>query len=396
MGAGAAAIMPASLAILTSVFSGQRRAAALGFWSAAASAGVAAGPLLGGALLVAWSWQAVFWINVPLAALAVAADAWALPGTVRRRQALDLPGTILAAAAIVSVTAAVIQSPTWGWLSARAGLLYAVGALAAAGFAVRQRRAGAPLVELPWFTDRRLTVPCAVAGGLFFAMTGASFVLMLYLQLVLGYSPLIAGTAILPAVAATTVTAPLAGARVGSIGARTLMAAGMGSLAIGLAWFATLTARSSYWPHILPAGVLFGIGIGLALTPASDAVLGSAAGRRPGVASGIIETVEEVASALGIAVTGAIVTSRFTAALTAQPPQVSRQASSLEAALAAARHYGPAHTTAVAAAFSRAMDTGLWATAAVSATTAVVALFAVREGSGAENAASAKPSGPSL
>jgi EmrB/QacA subfamily drug resistance transporter len=376
MGAGAAAIMPASLAVLSSVFSGQRRAAALGFWSAAAGAGVAAGPLLGGALLAVWSWQAVFWINVPLVALALAADAWALPATARRRQPLDLPGAILAAAAIVSVTAAVIQSPAWGWLSARAGLLYAAGALAAAGFAVWQRRARVPLVELAWFTDRRLTVPCAVAGGLFFAMTGASFVLMLYLQLVLGYSPLVAGTAILPAVAATTITAPLAGILVPAVGARALMAAGMGSLAGGLAWFATLTADASYWPDILPAGVLFGIGIGLALTPASDAVLGSAAGTRPGAASGIIETVEEVASALGIAVTGAIVTSRFAMALTTQPPQVSRQAGSLAAALTTARRYGPGHAAEVAAAFTHAMDTGLWITAVVSAVTALAALLA--------------------
>lgn len=219
-------------------------------------------------------------------------------------------------------------------------------------------------------------MPCAVAGGLFFAMTGASFVLMLYLQLILGYSPLAAGTAVLPAVALTMVTAPLAGTLVGTVGARTLMAAGMGLLAAGLAWFATLATHSGYWAHILPAGALFGIGAGLALTPASDTVMSSAAGRQPGAASGIIETVEEIASALGIAVTGAIVTSRFAAALTTQPPQVTRQASSLTAALTTARHYGPAHTSQVGAAFTHAMDAALWVTAAVSAITVLVAALA--------------------
>jgi EmrB/QacA subfamily drug resistance transporter len=374
MGLGAAAIMPASLSLLTSVFTGKRRAAALGFWSAAAGAGVAAGPLIGGALLAEWSWRSVFWINVPLAGIALAADAWALPETARRRQPLDLAGATLATTAIACVTAAVIESPDWGWLSPRAGLLYAVSVLAAAGFAARQRRARFSLVELAWFNDRRLTVPCVVAGGLFFAITGASFVLMLYLQLILGYSPLIAGTAILPAVALTMVTAPLAGTLVATAGTRALMAAGMGLLAAGLAWFATLTPHSAYWPHLFPAGALFGIGVGLALTTASDAVMGSAAGRRPGVASGIIETVEEVASALGIAVTGAIVTSRFAAALTGQPPQVARQAGSLAAALTTAQRYGPAHSRAVATAFAHAMDAGLWVTAAVSAIAALAAL----------------------
>lgn len=374
MGVGAAAIMPASLSMLTSVFTGKRRAAALGFWSAAAGAGVAAGPLIGGALLAGWSWRSVFWINVPLAGIAVAGDFWALPETARRRQPLDLADAVLATTAIVCVTAAVIESSAWGWLSARTGLLYATATLAAAGFAARQRQAKASLIDLAWLTDRRLSVPCVVAGGLFFALTGASFVLMLYLQLILGYSPLIAGTAILPAVALTMVTAPLAGTLVATAGTRALMAAGMGLLAVGLAWFATLTPRSAYWPHLFPAGALFGIGIGLALTPASDAVMGSAAGRRPGAASGILETVEEVASALGIAVTGAIVTSRFAAALTGQPPPVARQAGSLSAALTTAQHYGPAHAKAVAAAFAHAMDAGLWATAAVSAATALAAL----------------------
>ena len=377
MGVGAAAIMPASLAVLTSVFTGERRALALGFWSAAAGAGVAAGPLIGGVLLSEWSWRSVFLVNVPLVAVALAADAWALPDTARQRRAFDLIGAASVTIAIVAVTAAVIESPAWGWLSARAGLLYAAGAVAAAGFIARQRRARGALADLSWFGDRCLNVPCVVAGGLFFALAGASFVLMLYLQLVLRYSPLTAGAAILPAVALTMIVAPLAGGLVNTVGARTLMAAGMAFLAAGLSLFATLTAHSAYWPSILIAGSLFGIGIGLALTPASDAVMGSRAGQRPGVASGIIETVEEVASALGIAVVGAIVTSRFAAGLTGEPTAVAHQADSLAAALGAAQRLGAGHIAQVSTAFAQAMDTGLWAAVAVSAITALIALLAM-------------------
>lgn len=374
MGIGAAAIMPASLAMLTSIFTGPSRAKALGVWSAAAGGGVAAGPLLGGLLIAAGSWRAVFLINAPLVALAIAADWWVLPDTARRPRRLDLLGAELVTVAIAAVTAGVIESPTWGWLSGQVLVLYAAAAVAAAGFVVRQRYASEPLVVLSWLRDRRLTVPSIVAGGLFFAMTGASFALMLYLQLVLGYSPLLAGLAILPAVAVTAVAAPISGAWVSVLGARTLMATGMACLAGGLAWFATATTHADYWQRLLPAGCLFGLGIGLALTPASDAVLGSTAGARPGVASGIIETVEEIASALGIAVVGAILTGRFAAGLTGLPAPIAAKASTPADAITSAQRIDPAHISRVTTAFTHAMNTGLWITAAVAAVTAIAAL----------------------
>lgn len=374
MGIGAAGIMPASLAMLTSVFTAERRARALGVWSAAAGGGVAAGPLLGGLLIAAGSWRAVFLINAPLVVLALAADLWVLPDTDRRARRLDLPGAGLVTVAIVAVTAGVIESPTWGWLSGQVLALYAAAAIATAGFLVRQRHASEPLVVLSWLWDRRLTVPSMVAGGLFFAMTGASFALMLYLQLVLGYSPLLAGLVILPAIAVTTIAAPAAGTLVPVVGARALMATGMVCLAGGLAWFATATTHADYWQRLLPAGCLFGLGIGLALTPASDAGLGSTAGARPGVASGIIETVEEIASALGIAVTGAILTSRFAAGLTGLPAPIITRASTPADAITTAHQIDPGHITQVTVAFTHAMNTGLWITAAVAAATAIVAL----------------------
>lgn len=374
MGIGAAAIMTASLAVLTSVFTAEDRAKALGVWSAAAGGGVAAGPLLGGLLIAAGSWRTVFLINAPLVVLALAADLWVLPDTARRARRLDLPGAVLVTVATVAVTAGVIESPTWGWLSGKVVVLYGVAMVATIGFLVRQRYASEPLVVLSWLRDRRLTVPSMVAGGLFFSMTGASFALMLYLQLVLGYSPLVAGLAILPAVAVTTIVAPAASTLVSTLGARTLMAAGMACLAAGLAWFATATTHADYWQRLLPAGCLFGLGIGLALTPASDAVLGSTAGARPGVASGIIETVEELASALGIAVIGAILTNRFAAGLTGLPAPITTKASTPADAIATAHRIDASHITHVTVAFTHAMTTGLWVTAAIAAATALAAL----------------------
>jgi EmrB/QacA subfamily drug resistance transporter len=378
MGLGAAAIMPASLATLNATFPADRRAQALGFWSAAAGAGVAAGPIVGGALIAAWHWQAIFLVNIPLVVVSVLADILIVKETPRRKRSLDVAGALLATAAIIAVTAAIIQSPSWGWLDGRTLALYAAAAVALVLFLVRQHTTREPLVALRWLRDRHLAVPSVVAGGLFFALTGASFVLMLYLQLVLGYSVLAAGAAILPAVAVTTVVAPIAGSLVNRVGARLLMTVGMFFLAGGLAVFATLTATSSYWP-ILGGGLLFGAGIGLPLTPATDAVIGSKAGRiSPGIASGIIETVEEVASALGIAVIGAIVTSGFAADLTGQSAAINHAAAnSLAAAVQTAHGYAPHVLVQVRVAFTHAMDLGLWIAAATAAAVAIVAAVAM-------------------
>jgi EmrB/QacA subfamily drug resistance transporter len=374
MGLGGALVMPASLAALTSAFPGERRAFAIGFWSAAAGAGVAAGPVIGGALLTRWSWPSVFLVNVPLVIVTLAADAFAIPETPRQHRAFDVTGALFSAVAVVAVVAAVIESPARGWSSPQTALLAALGAASAGAFVIRERRARAGLVDLSWFRDRHLTIPCVVAAVLFFAMTGSSFILMQYLQLVLGYSPLTAGAAILPIVGLTMIFAPLSGALVHSLSARNLMAAGMLILAAGLGLLATLTPRTAYW-HILIAGSLFGIGIGVTLTPASDAVMGSRAGQRPGVASGINDTVQELGSALGVAILGAVVAGHFAAGLAHQPASLAGNTGSLAMALGAARHLAPASIAQVRASFTHAMDLALLVAAVASVIAALAALL---------------------
>jgi EmrB/QacA subfamily drug resistance transporter len=374
MGLGGALIMSASLAALTAAFPGERRAFAIGFWSAAAGAGVAGGPVAGGALLTRWSWQSVFLVNVPLVIIALAADALVIPETPRQHRVFDVTGAVLWTVAVVTVIAAVIESSAWGWSSPRTALLAAAGAASAVLFTVHERRARAGVVDLSWFRDRRLTIACVVAAVLFFAMTGSSFILMQYLQLVLGYSPLTAGAAVLPIVGLTMVFAPLSGALVHTLGARTLMTVGMLFLAGGLALLATLTTHTAYW-HILIAGSLFGIGIGVTLTPASDAVMGSRAAQRPGVASGINDTVQELGSAFGVAILGTVVAEHFAAGLTHQPASVTGNAGSLAMALGAARHLAPAGIAQVRASFTHAMDLALLVAAGTSAAAALVALL---------------------
>lgn len=160
----------------------------------------------------------MFLVNVPLVILALAADAFAIPETPRQHRVFDVTCAVLSTVAVVAVIAAVIESSAWGWSSPRTALLAAVGAASAVLFAVHERRARAGVVDLSWFRDRRLTIACVVAAVLFFAMTGSSFILMQYLQLFLGYSPLTAGAAILPIVVLTMAFAPLSGALVHTLG----------------------------------------------------------------------------------------------------------------------------------------------------------------------------------
>lgn len=199
--------------------------------------------MIGGVLIALGSWRWVFLVNIPLVIVALIADSRVLPRTRRTRHSLDVPGALFITASVVSLTAAIIQAPTWGIRSLTFWFVVAFGLATATGFVVRQRTAPEPMVQLRWFRERTLTIPTLVAGGLFFAMTGASFVLMLYLQLVVGYTALEAGLAILPAVATTTAVAPCVGSVTARIGPRTLMVAGMLSLCAGIAWFATANAE---------------------------------------------------------------------------------------------------------------------------------------------------------
>lgn len=378
MGLAGALIMPASLAILTSVFVGNRRATALGYWSAAAGAGVAAGPVLGGVLLSVWSWQSIFLVNVPLTVIALLAVQCTAHETERHVRAFDVTGSFLSVAAIALLSSAAIEASQWGWSSLKTLILGLLGVVFVGLFVCHERTSSRRLLDLNWFKDKRLSIGSLIGALLFFSMVGASFLLMQYLQLVLGYSPLSAGLAILPIVCFTAVFAPLSGMVVSQFGARNLIVIGMGLFAIGLLGFATLDVHSSYI-HILLAGIPFGIGIGLAITPASDAVMGSKAGARPGIAAGINDTTQELGSAFGIAVIGSITANYFVHTLSAQPQIVRTHSDSLVSALQAALTLSPSaihpSVTFIQSAFTRGMSISLVVAAGVALMGMVVAFL---------------------
>lgn len=302
-GAGAAAAVPASLALLRAAYPGRAaRARAVGIWGGIAGLAAVAGPVLGGVLVTAVSWRLVFLVNVPIGlAGVVLAGRWA-PDPSPRPGGLDPAGQLSGVLALAALTWLLVEG---GGLAATA-VAAGVFAAAAAGFLLIERRAAAPMLPLPLF--RRAGFSAATAVGLLINLGfyGELFVLSLYFQQVLGYSPLLAGVAMLPQLGVATVASTLSGrftARMG--GPRPTMLLGLCAGAGGLAGLALAGSGTPYW---LLAVSMFGVGFGMAFTmPAmTTAVVDAVPAERAGLASGTVNAARQVGSVLGVALLGAL------------------------------------------------------------------------------------------
>ena len=305
-GVGGAAIMPLSLTLLAGAVPRAQRAMAIGVWGGVAGLGVAVGPLVGGAVVEGVSWQAIFWINVPIALVAVPFVLRALPESYGRREPLDVAGLALAGAGVLSGVWAIVNGNDHGWSSGRVlGALVASVALLV-GFVVREARASHPLVPLRLFRSRSFTIANVAGFAFSLGMFGAVFLLSQYLQVVDGYSPLQAGVRTLPWTAAPMLVAPAAGLLAPRVGVRALLSAGLTLQAVALGWLALVTVPGSTYPQLVPAFALAGIGMGLTFAPSSTAVLADMAEDDHGTASSTNATLREVGVALGVAVLVAV------------------------------------------------------------------------------------------
>lgn len=306
-GVGAAAVMPLSLTLLAAAVPASRRAMAIGIWGGVSGLGVALGPVVGGAVVEGISWQAMFWINVPVALVAVPLVLRTLPEQRGRTQRLDVLGLVLAAAGVLGIVWGVVHGNEDGWTSA--GVLGPIvgGALALALFLRHESRTPHALVPLRLFRSRSFAV--ANASGFAFSLGafGAVFLLAQYLQVVQGYSPLEAGLRTLPWTAAPMVVAPLAGVLAPRVGVRVLLTGGLVAQAAGLTWLA-LAAPGNGYGALVPGLVLAGIGMGLTFAPSATAVLADMAPDDHGTASSTNSTLREVGVALGVAVLTAVFT----------------------------------------------------------------------------------------
>ncbi|VTR78092.1 DHA2 family efflux MFS transporter permease subunit [Cellulomonas hominis] len=306
-GVGAAAIMPLSLTLLAGAVPVARRAMAIGIWGGVSGLGVALGPVVGGAVVEGISWQAMFWINVPVALVAVPLVLRALPESRGRAQRLDVLGLLLAGIGVLGIVWGVVHGNEDGWTSA--GVLGPIvgGALALALFLRHEARTLHALVPLRLFRSRSFAV--ANVSGFAFSLGafGAVFLLAQYLQITQGYSPLEAGLRTLPWTAAPMVVAPLAGMLAPRVGVRVLLTGGLVLQSAGLAWLAVAAADGSYGA-LVPGLVLAGVGMGLTFAPSATAVLAGMAPDDHGTASSTNSTLREVGVALGVAVLTAVFT----------------------------------------------------------------------------------------
>ncbi len=314
-GLGAAIASPAALSILTVTFDeGRERNTALSVWGAIAGAGGAFGVLLGGILTqeVGWSW--IFFVNVPIGALVVLASYLVVaPSRPEKRVGgFDIPGALTVTGSLVLLVLALVQSDTWGWSSAKTiGVLVASAVLMVAflAFEVRSRR---PLVPLSIFGNRSLSgsnVVALILGASIFSMF---YFLSLYMQQVLGYSALKTGIGYLSIAGAIIVAASMAEVLVRAVGVRAVLVTGMLFAAGGLVYFSQIGVHGSYVGTLLPGFILAGVGLGLSFVPVTIGAVSGVAAEDAGVASGLINTTQQVGGALGVAVLSTIAVSAIT------------------------------------------------------------------------------------
>src|SRR5215475_6846488 len=312
MGVAAAFIMPATLSVLTSVFTDRaERARAIGLWAAVSGLGVAIGPVAGGWLLAHFSWGSIFLVNLPIVAVALVAGYWLVPASRSpRADRLDLTGAALSVAALTVLTYTIIEAPDRGWLSATTLGLFAASAVLLAVFALWEARSDHPMLPLHLFRNPRFTGAGVSLTVMFFALAGMVFLSTQIYQFVLGYSPLAAGVRALPSAAALAVFSPVGAQIAKRFGVLLPVSLGPAALTAGLALFATATAASGYGHYVL-AMVIVSSGIGMAMSPATSASMQELPPAMAGVGSAVNDTTRNMGSVLGVAAFGSITASVF-------------------------------------------------------------------------------------
>ncbi len=311
-GVGAALMMPATLSIVTHAFPASERGKAIGTWAGVSALALSIGPVVGGALTEYVSWRAIFFINLPVAAGAVAATLFAVresrDETVDRT--VDYPGVVALTAGLSAIVLALIEGNSWGWGSPQILALLAGGVAGLGVFVAIELRSRVPMLEFSLFRSRQSIGANLVAFIITFAMMGSFFFLALYLQDILGYGALEAGIRFLPTTMVIAVVAPVAGRLSDRFGPVWPMSTGLAILSVAMYLFSLIDISTTYSGLIAPF-VLMGVGIALVMSPMSTAAMNAVSVQKAGVASGVLQMSRMVGGTVGVAATGAIFQSQL-------------------------------------------------------------------------------------
>jgi EmrB/QacA subfamily drug resistance transporter len=385
IGMGASLVMPATLSTITSTFPPTQRTRAVSIWAGVAGGAAVLGLLCSGTLLEFWSWRSVFGLNVVLAAMALIGTFRVVPESAdKNAPKLDRGGAALAVIALVALVFSIIEAPTAGWVSARTLLGIAAGIVVLALFVAYELRQPNPMLDPRIFTNRRLSAGSSSIFIQFFAFFGFIFVMLQYLQLVRGDSAIVSAVSMLPMAAGMMPSARVSPLLVARLGARAVCVAGLVLIAGGLVILAQLDAGTTYW--LIVAGLLpLGIGMGMAMTPATSAITEALPASRQGVGSAMNDLSREVGGALGIAVIGSVLAGVYSSHLSI-PGAPAALVDKAKESLAVATHLGAQATHAAHGAFLDGLHLALLVAAGAAVLAAVCVSLLLRR-SGAEHGA---------
>jgi EmrB/QacA subfamily drug resistance transporter len=334
MGLGAAMTFPATLSLLTNVFTARgERARAIGLWGASAGVAIALGPIVGGWLLEHFTWTSIFFAMGPVAAVGIALVAVSVP-TSKDTDAprIDIPGLLLSTGAMALLVFTVIEAPTYGWGGTRSILGYLGSAVLFTTFIVWERRVEMPMLDVRLFRNLRFSAASASVTVAFFTLLGFIFLMTQYFQFIRGYGPLSTGVHLLPVALSVGVGSVVGTQLAVRFGTKLIVTLGLIAMAAFYVWVAATISTTIGYGVISVQMVLYGIGMGLTSSPATESIMGAVANRQAGIGSAVNDATRLLGGTLGVAIIGSIYASLYAARLTTSLP------AHLPGQLAAAAH----------------------------------------------------------
>ena len=311
MGVGAAAIMPTTLSILTNIFPDDERPKAIAIWAAVSGMGIAIGPISGGFLLEHFDWGSLFLVNIPIVAIGLVAGAILIPESRDPEpKKLDFVGAGLSIAGLTAIVWGLIEASERGWTDSTILGAFAAGSAIMAAFIAWERRSSHPMLDVSVFRNLRFSAASISVAFVFFALMGVVYFLTTYLQSVMGYTALEAGIRMLPVAAGLIAATKVSVEATKRLGTKTVVATGLGTVGSSLYLLGTCGVDTGYGRVALALSMM-GVGMSLAMSPATESIMGSLPKAKAGIGSAMNDVVREVGGTLGVAVLGSVLASSY-------------------------------------------------------------------------------------